>query len=195
MKEERASQEILENKLLDDTPIILGAIPSFKINSYEEAVAHYVDWLGFHIDWEWRAEPGQPVIMSVSRDNLSLFLNEAGDGPTELELRVQVSNLQGLADEWNQRRPGSVEVFMEQPYEIPTAYVRDPFGNMLALQQPQTEADRNRRKVNADRVRDYLGGLQQAGSPRPTPQQIVDEVGGSLGVASEVLGDFRGWTL
>lgn len=193
-----ASTDIREGTAMkekQDAPTILGATPSFTIDSYEGAVSHYIEWLGFNLDWEWRAEPGQPVIMSVSRDNLSLFLNEAGGVPTGLTLRVQVSDLQGLVDEWNQRGPGSVEVLVEQPYEIPTAYVSDPFGNVLALQQPQTGDDAARRRANADRARDYLDGLHRAGSPRPTPQQIVDEVGGSLGVASEVLGDFQGWEL
>ena len=119
---------------------ILGCNPSFIIGSYESAVDHYVKWLGFTLDWEWRAEPDQPVIMSVTRDGLSLFLNEA-DEPSATTLRVRVSNLQALADEWNEKRPGTVDVFLEQPFEIPTVYVRDPFGNMMAMQQPQTEQE------------------------------------------------------
>ncbi len=31
---------------------ILSVTPSFKIDSYEEAVDHYVDWLGFNLDWD-----------------------------------------------------------------------------------------------------------------------------------------------
>ena len=159
--------------LSDNAPTILGCTPSFKIDSYEAAVAHYVEWLGFSLDWEWRAEPEQPLIKAISR--------------------VEVSNLQGLADEWNQRGPGSVEVFLEQPYEILTAYVRDPFGNMMALQQPQTEADAADIRANAHRIRKYLDDLVKEDAMRPTPQQIVDEVSGSLGVASEVLADFKEW--
>jgi hypothetical protein len=177
-----------------DTPTILGCIPSFKIDSYEAAVTHYIEWLGFNLDWEWRSETNKPVIMSISRDNLSLFLSEAGEqSPTVL--RVQVSNLVGLVGGWNQKRPGSVEVILEQPYEIPTAYVRDPFGNMMALQEAQTAEAATERSTNADRVRDYLNNVLRAGATRPTPQQIVDEVGGTLGVASEVLSDFQEWKL
>jgi hypothetical protein len=81
-----------------EPPTILGCIPSFKIDSYEAAVAHYIEWLGFNLDWEWRSEANKPVIMSISRDNLSLFLSEAGEQfPTVL--RVQVSNLVGLIGE------------------------------------------------------------------------------------------------
>jgi hypothetical protein len=86
-------------------------------------------------------------------------------------------------------------VILEQPYEIPTAYVRDPFGNMMALQEAQTAEAATERSTNADRVSDYLNNVLRAGATRPTPQQIVDEVGGTLGVASEVLSDFQEWKL
>ena len=176
-----------------ETPTILGCQPSFKIDSYEAAVAHYVDWLGFNLDWEWRAEPNQPVIMSVTRDGLSLFLNEAGDEATGTTLHVHVSNLVGIAEEWNEKRPGAVKVFLGQPYEIPTACVEDPFGNVLVLEQPQSEEEAAAKRAIAERIRNYLRGLVDAGSTRPRPKQIVDEVGGSLGIASEVLGEFTEW--
>jgi hypothetical protein len=175
-------------------PTILGCIPSFKIDSYEAAVAHYVEWLGFNLDWEWRSEANKPVIMSISRDNLSLFLNEEGQqAPTQL--RVQVSNLVGLVAQWNQKGPGSVEVILEQPYEIPTAYVHDPFGNMMALQEPQAAEAANEKSMIANRVREYLNNGLRTGESRPTPQQIVDEVGATLGIASEVLNEFQEWKL
>lgn len=66
---------------------------------------------------------------------------------------------------------------------------------MMALQQPQTKEDAADKKAIAYRVRDYLDRLLQAGSTRPTPQQVVDEVGCSLGIAGEVLGDVQEWEL
>jgi hypothetical protein len=32
-------------------------VPILYIGSYDEAKAHYVDWLGFQIEWEFRLEP------------------------------------------------------------------------------------------------------------------------------------------
>jgi hypothetical protein len=29
-------------------------VPVFGVSSYEAAVEHYIDWLGFTLDWEWR---------------------------------------------------------------------------------------------------------------------------------------------
>ena len=176
-----------------DRPTILGCTPAFNIDSYEAAVAHYVDWLGFNLDWEWRDEPDQPVIMSVTRDGLSLFLIEEDDGTAGTTLRVYVSNLKGLVEEWNQKRPDMVKLLLEQPYEIPTAFVKDPFGNVLALEQPQSEEEAVAKKATAERIRQYLKGLVDSGSARPTPKEIVRRVGGSLGIASEVLGEFKEW--
>ncbi len=58
---------------------ITGVVPVLGINSYEEAVSHYVNKLGFNLDWEWREAPGKPAIISVSRDNVSIMLNEFDD--------------------------------------------------------------------------------------------------------------------
>jgi hypothetical protein len=51
--------------------------PSVKIDSVEAVVAHYVEWSGFNLDWAYRSKTNKPVIMSISRDNLSLFLIKA----------------------------------------------------------------------------------------------------------------------
>ena len=186
MTEDPAATAIQQGKFLSWTP-------SFKIGSYESAVDHYVDWLGFNLDWEWRAEPDQPVIMAISRDGLSLFLNEGGDGPSATTLRASVSNLRSLADEWNEKRPGSVEVFLEPPYEIPTAYIRDPFGNMLAIQQPQTEEEAAKRATDIERVREQLRQQLSANSSRPTANELVEELGVSMGIAIEVLNESWDW--
>ncbi|MDK1023881.1 MAG: hypothetical protein QGD92_06575 [Gammaproteobacteria bacterium] len=37
-------------------PKIMEIVPVLGIGSYDEAVAHYVDWLGFDLDREWREE-------------------------------------------------------------------------------------------------------------------------------------------
>ncbi len=173
-------------------PIIIGCQPAFNINSYEDAVAHYVDWLGFNLDWEWRSEPNKPVIISVTRDGLSLFLIE-GDDTAATRLLVRVSNLQGLVDEWNKKRPESVKIVVEPPYEIPTAYIEDPFGNVMAIEQVQSEEETAEHKATGERIRQYLKTLLDSGSSRPTPQEVVNAIGGSLGIASEVLGEFREW--
>ena len=75
-------------------PRFIGCRPAFRIHDSEQAIAHYVDWLGFNLDFEWRAEHGAPTIMSVSRDSLSLFLNEDAPVSEKSWLRVQSRNWQ-----------------------------------------------------------------------------------------------------
>ena len=42
------------------TPVLYPFRPVLRIGSYEEAVDHYADWLGFKLEWDWREAPGQP---------------------------------------------------------------------------------------------------------------------------------------
>ena len=170
-------------------PKIVACQPGFKIDNYEAAVEHYVDWLGFNLDWEWRAEPGAPVILSVTRDELSLFLNEE-EGPAGIWLRVSVVGLPALVDEWNSKRPDAVELILEQPFELPTAYIADPFGNGLALQELQTEASLKEQEIKVAEVLEYLVANHEGDDAWPTPERIAEQCEVSLGIASEALNAF-----
>ena len=72
------------NKLVDWIPI----------HSYTAAVAHYVDRLGFKIDGEWRQAKGQPVLMEVSRDDVTIGLGEDHSGKTGAQLGSTFEALQ-----------------------------------------------------------------------------------------------------
>ena len=168
---------------------ITGLVPVFGIGSYDEAVAHYVDWLGFNLDWEWRAAPGRPVIMAISRDEVSLMLNEAGSQSAS-RITLSVVNLQGLADEWNARRPDSASVVIGPPYDIPSIYVRDPFGNGMDFQQPISAEEEEARQRRAPLMRDYVRQRLADGKPFPTPEEVVLAVGRPLGLAMDVLNEF-----
>ena len=50
----------------------LNGISTFRINNYDEAVAFYCNFLGFHLDWEHRMAPDEPVYMQVSNNGLAL---------------------------------------------------------------------------------------------------------------------------
>ena len=170
-----------------DSSKIVSCQPAFRIGSYAEAVAHYVDWLGFNLDWEWRSEPDAPVIVSVSRDNLSLFLNEQ-EAASNVWLRVSVVGLQGMVDEWNERRPDSIELILEQPYELPTAYVADPFGNGLAFQELQTEQIKLEHDLQVERAAAFLE--QHHDKRLLSSEALAGECGCTLGVAGEAIAIF-----
>ena len=52
---------------------MLIVTPIFRISDYQQAVAFYIDWLGFRIDWEDRPANG-PLYMQVSRGSIVLHL-------------------------------------------------------------------------------------------------------------------------
>ena len=105
------------------TPKFTGAVPAFQIGNYQQAVEHYVNWLGFNLDWEWREAPGKPVIMHVSRDEVPLFLNEYDEGRRPSHLNVIVTNLKAYADEVNARRTDSVQIEAGNPCPTPQEVV------------------------------------------------------------------------
>lgn len=173
-----------------EAPQITGMVPVFGIRSYEEAVAHYVDWLGFNLDWEWREAPGRRVIMAISRDGVSLMLNEDDESAIGSWLTLNVTNLYALADEWNDRRHHSVTVAIEPPYDIPSIFLTDPFGNRMDFQQPISAEEKEARKHRASLMRDYIRQRLADGNSCPTPQEVVDAIGRPLGLAMDILCEF-----
>ena len=171
---------------------IEAMVPVFGIDCYDQAKAHYVDWLGFAIDWEWREAEGQPVIMAISRDQASFMLNEY-DAPAPSIVTLKVTDLASLAAEWNGRRPGSVEVAIEPPYEFPAVLIKDPWGNALHFQQPLDAAEQAVRAANRERMRDCVRALRSAGKPFPAPAELREAIGPDLGTAVEVLNEFPGY--
>jgi hypothetical protein len=112
--------------------------PILRIFDYERAIAHYIDWLGFQIDWQHRFEEDAPVYMQVSRDEIVLHLSEhSGDGTPGTN--VFIDDFKGLEDyhkmllekKYKYNRPG-----INVPFYDPNALevvVIDPFRNQLIL--------------------------------------------------------------
>ena len=115
------------------------AIPILRI--FDEAVAyrHYLDGLGFVVDWEHRFEPGLPLYAQVSRGDIRLHLSgHYGDGTPGTALWVPVADVTALCAELRGRfdilnqRPG----FEEHGPGGPGFTIGDPFGNQLRFAQP-----------------------------------------------------------
>ena len=120
-------------------PTIGNVVPVLSVGSYEETVSHYVEWLGFNIDWEYREEQ-LPFVISISRDGFSFMLSE-GDTSSELETStgswtvIYVSDIEALSEELNVRRSNSVEVQLYPPLNIAQVHVKDPWKNLLVFEQ------------------------------------------------------------
>jgi hypothetical protein len=112
--------------------------PVLRIFDYQRAVEHYINWLGFQIDWEHRFEENTPVYLQVSRGDIVLHLSEhSGDGTPGT--RVFVDNFKDLeiyhgellGKKYKYNRPG-----LNVPFYDPEALevtVIDPFHNQLIL--------------------------------------------------------------
>lgn len=165
--------------------------PVFGIRSYDKAIDYYIDWLGFNLDWEWRQAPGEPAIVSISRDGITIGLNEAPVASTGAWLSVAVADVRALADEWNGRRPGSVEVVSGVPYEGFVINLVDPFGNRIDFQQLLTEEENEAvRRERVPQMREFISQRISDDKPMPTPEQVVAAIGPSTGLAIEVLNEF-----
>ena len=164
--------------------------PVLGVRSMEEALDYYVNWLGFQLDGEWEEAPGDPKLAWVSRDGMELALNEYPDAPSNAWLNIKVADARALADEWNERRPGAVEVISGAPYEFPVIYLTDPFGNRIHIQQPLTKEEEAVRRARIPEMRDFIRQRLAKGKPVPSPDEIVAAVGPSVGIAIEILNEF-----
>lgn len=113
--------------------------PVFRIFDYLKAIEFYIDWLGFHIDWEDQTGKG-PVYLQVSRGDVVLHLSgHHADSTPGSKARAEVRGLPAYHHHL---------VGKNYPYMRPTlgpAYwnnrvlemeVTDPFGNHIIFCEP-----------------------------------------------------------
>ena len=120
-------------------PTIDNIVPVLGVGSYEETVSHYVEWLGFKVDWEYREEQ-LPFVISITRDGFSFMLTEL-DTSSESETStgswttIYVSDLEAMSEELNSRRSNSVKIELYPPNDIAQIHVIDPWKNLLVFEQ------------------------------------------------------------
>lgn len=113
-------------------------VPILRVFDEAMALAFYVDYLGFHLDWRHVFEENLPVYLQVSRDGCVLHLTEHfGDATPGARLRVRVDDLAGLHAEVTARayrylRPG----IENTPWGDLEMTLTDPFGNRITLFEP-----------------------------------------------------------
>ena len=171
-------------------PILHAPRPAFRVGSFDQAIEHYVDWLGFTLDSEWREAPGTPAIGFLSRDHFVFMINEHPDAPGPSAIHLDVTNLDSLVDEWNRRRPDAAHVRRAPPYEFPEVVIADPWGNRLSFEGKIEAEEEQRRAIVRDQMRAFVDRELKAGRALPTPEALRAAVGPPLGVAIEVLNDY-----
>jgi uncharacterized glyoxalase superfamily protein PhnB len=108
-----------------------------RIFSVEKAKEFYCDFLGFNVDFEHRFDPGAPLYMQVSREDLRLHLSEHhGDGSPGANVFVEMKGVDDFHREVSSKgygymRPGVEEQF----YGARAMKVIDPFGNRISFNE------------------------------------------------------------
>lgn len=112
--------------------------PILRIFDYEKAVAHYINWLGFTIDWEHRFTDDAPVYLQISRSDIVLHLSEHhGDASPGARVFIDdYKNLRSyhqelLTKKYKYNRPGLDVPFYDADALEMT--VIDPFHNQLTF--------------------------------------------------------------
>ncbi len=113
------------------------------LRSFDEAKARgfYVGFLGFHVDWEHRFEPGLPLYMQVSRGGARLHLSEHhGDGSPGARVRIELSGgLRAFHAEISAKGYPNMRPGLERPdWGGVQMAVIDPAGNCLIFTERET---------------------------------------------------------
>ena len=175
------------------TPTLGKVRPVLRIGPFEEALAHYRDWLGFNLDWDWFEAPGEPVIAAFSRDDVEFMVNAYPDTPGPTTLHINVKNLDALVDELNARGKVKLEPRIAPPYEFPDLSVEDPWGNTIVFDGQNVAAENTKRESVRPAMRQFVQQRIDRGEAFPTPEELRAAVGPPLGTAIEVLNEFEGY--
>ena len=107
------------------------------LRSFDEGKARefYLDWLGFHVVFEHRFEPGLPLYMGIARGDCMLHISEHhGDGSPGANVRIKVDDLEAYhaeltAKQYKNYRPG----LQDQEWGAREMVVQDGAGNRLVF--------------------------------------------------------------
>jgi extradiol dioxygenase family protein len=111
--------------------------PVLRIFDAARAREFYVDYLGFHWDWEQRPFEAGPLSAQVSRASLVLHLSEDhGDGSPGAVLIVGVNDVVAFHRELQARNYArTTPALAHAEAEGLTLELFDPFGNRLRFRE------------------------------------------------------------
>ena len=109
--------------------------PILRIFDEGKARAFYLDFLGFHCDWEHRFAAGMPLYLQVSREGCVLHLSEHhGDACPGAALRIECDALEAYHRELEQKPYAYAHPTIEvMPWGSRDMSMKDPFGNRLTF--------------------------------------------------------------
>jgi catechol 2,3-dioxygenase-like lactoylglutathione lyase family enzyme len=113
-------------------------IPILRIFDVTKADEFYLDYLGFHVDWNHRFDDDAPLYRQVSRGELIFHLSEHhGDGSPGARLRVTMRGVKAFHEELTPKRYRYMRPGLETtPWNTLETGVIDPFGNLIRFVEP-----------------------------------------------------------
>ncbi|PQP84446.1 glyoxalase/bleomycin resistance/extradiol dioxygenase family protein [Paenibacillus sp. PCH8] len=121
--------------------MLKGIVPILRIFDEDKAREFYLEYLGFHLDWEHRFEQDMPLYMQVALDSIVIHLSEHhGDCTPGATLRIETEDLDELRDmllqkKYKHARPG----IEETPWNSREMTVTDPFSNRIIFVETSAE--------------------------------------------------------
>lgn len=114
------------------------AVPILRIFDRDKAVEFYVDYLGFHLDWEHGGHADHsPLYAQVSRGGAVLHLSEHhGDASPGGAALIPVTGVDDLHDELHSRSYDYAHPGIRDEDWGRVMVVIDPFNNRLVFHQP-----------------------------------------------------------
>ena len=120
------------------------AYPCLRIDSYNDAMPYYLDFLGFKVEFEYRHDEASPVYMGISRGEscgisrgeLALHLTEHTEQPSRIGVMFDVESVHDLYTELKSKNPSMSEELVDKPWGKTELHLRDPFGNLLNFTSP-----------------------------------------------------------
>ncbi|MCG6576280.1 VOC family protein [Pseudomonas sp. AF32] len=109
--------------------------PILRIFDEAKALAFYVDFLGFTVDWQHRFGDDFPLYLQVSRGECVLHLSEHhGDCTPGSALRIETDELEAFqAQLLTRQHPFARPQIQAMPWGSQDMTVIDPFGNRLVF--------------------------------------------------------------
>lgn len=117
---------------------LMPPVPVLRIMDEPRAREFYLGFLGFVVDFEFRAADNTPIYMQIRRGGCVLHLSEHfGDAAPGAALRIEADDVDALNRELLDRddkyaRPG----VRDTAWRTREMTIADPFGNRLTFHQP-----------------------------------------------------------
>jgi catechol 2,3-dioxygenase-like lactoylglutathione lyase family enzyme len=111
--------------------------PVLRIFDLAKATEFYVDFLGFHVDWQHRFGENFPVYLQISRSDCLLHLSEHhGDATPGSRVIIETADIDELHEELSAREYRYLKPHLEDTeWGSRVMSVTDPFGNRLTFSQ------------------------------------------------------------